>query len=181
MSEYSRSSLPPILCAHLLRKVDEKLIDLLSSLTPTEWDLPTVAPLWRVRDITAHLLDTSLRKLSMVRDSYYAEAVDVQSPEDVVTLVNRLNREGVSVYRRLSPPVLIGLMKSACEQSATFHESLDPFATAAFEVSWAGQSTSLNWFDTARELTERWHHQQQIRLATNRLGYSDARTLSSGS
>jgi len=28
----------------------------------------------------------------------------------------------------------------------------------------------VNWFDTARELTERWHHQQQIRLATNRPG-----------
>jgi hypothetical protein len=28
----------------------------------------------------------------------------------------------------------------------------------------------LNWFDTARELTERWHHQQQIRLATDRPG-----------
>jgi hypothetical protein len=28
----------------------------------------------------------------------------------------------------------------------------------------------LNWFDTARELTERWHHQQQIRLATKRPG-----------
>jgi hypothetical protein len=61
-------------------------------------------------------------------------------------------------------------MKSVCEQSATFHESLDPFARAAFAVSWAGEETSLNWFDTARELTERWHHQQQIRLATNRHG-----------
>jgi hypothetical protein len=39
-----------------------------------------------------------------------------------------------------------------------------------FNVSWAGEDESLNWFDTARELTERWHHQQQIRLATNRLG-----------
>jgi hypothetical protein len=28
----------------------------------------------------------------------------------------------------------------------------------------------LNWFDTARELTERWHHQQQIRLALGREG-----------
>jgi hypothetical protein len=25
--------------------------------------------------------------------------------------------------------------------------------------------TSVNWFDTAREYTERWHHQQQIRDA----------------
>jgi len=61
-------------------------------------------------------------------------------------------------------------MKIACEQSATFHESLDPFAPATFNVSWAGEETSPNWFDTARELTERWHHQQQIRLATNRPG-----------
>jgi hypothetical protein len=62
------------------------------------------------------------------------------------------------------------MMKLACEQSAAFHESLDPFAPATFAVSWAGEETSLNWFDTARELTERWHHQQQIRLATNRAG-----------
>jgi hypothetical protein len=70
----------------------------------------------------------------------------------------------------LSPKVLIDLMKEACEQSARFHESLDPFAPAAFAVSWAGEESSLNWFDTARELTERWHHQQQIRLATKRPG-----------
>ena len=160
----------PILCAHLLRKVDARLIDLLGSLTPAEWDLQTVAPLWQVRDVAAHLLDTTLRKLSMVRDQWQVEAVDIRSPQDVITLVNRLNREGVTIYRRLSPPILIDMMKRACEQSADFHESLDPFAPAAFSVSWAGEVTSLNWFDTARELTERWHHQQQIRLATNRPG-----------
>ena len=160
----------PILCSHLLSRVDERLIDLLSSLTPGEWDLKTIVPSWRVRDVAAHLLDTVLRKLSMVRDSCYVEAVSIRSPEDVITLVNRLNREGVTVYRRLSPKVLIGMMKEACEQSACFHESLDPFLPAAFAVSWAGEERSLNWFDTARELTERWHHQQQIRLATNRPG-----------
>jgi len=160
----------PILCAHLLRKVDEKLIELLSALAPDEWDLPTVAHLWKVRDVAAHLLDTALRKLSMVRDSCYVEAVAIRSPADVISLVNRLNREGVTVYRRLSPKILIGMMKEACDQSARFHESLDPFAPAAFSVSWAGEDSSLNWFDTARELTERWHHQQQIRLATDRPG-----------
>jgi uncharacterized protein (TIGR03083 family) len=159
-----------ILCAPLIRKVDEKLLDLLRSLTPDEWNLQTIAPAWKVRDVAAHLLDTVLRKLSLVRDSCYVEAVDIRSPQDVVALVNRLNREGVTVYRRLSPPVLIDLMMVACEQSARFHESLDPFAPAAFPVSWAGEEKSFNWFDTARELTERWHHQQQIRLATNRPG-----------
>jgi len=164
------STADPILCAHLLRRVDERLIDLLSSLTSSEWDIQTIAPLWKVRDVAAHLLDTALRKLSMARDSCYVERVNIRSPQDLITLVNCLNREGVTVYRRLSPPVLIDMMRVVCEQSARFHESLDPFARATFAVTWAGEETSLNWFDTARELTERWHHQQQIRLATNRPG-----------
>jgi uncharacterized protein (TIGR03083 family) len=164
------TNLDPILCAPLLRKVDAALIDLLRELTPAEWDLQTIAPQWKVRDVAAHLLDTALRKLSMVRDHNFVEPVDILSPEDLIALVNRLNREGVTVYRRLSPTMLIEFMSAACRQSADFHESLDPFAPATFAVSWAGEETSLNWFDTARELTERWHHQQQIRLASNRPG-----------
>src|SRR5208337_934899 len=164
------ASLDPILCAPLLRRVDNALIDLLRSLSPAEWDLSTVAPGWNVRDVAAHLLDTPLRKLSMVRDGCFVEAVSIHSPHHLAALVNGLNREGVTVYRRLTTLVLIDLMQAVCGQSADFHESLDPFAPAAFAVSWAGEETSLNWFDTARELTERWHHQQQIRLATNRPG-----------
>lgn len=160
----------PILCAHLIRKVDLLLLDLLAALRPDEWDLETVVPGWRVRDIAAHLLDTPLRKLSLVRDGWLVEQQPIRSGADVVSLVNRMNREGVIVFRRLSPPVLISLMTQVCRASADFHESLDPFAPAAFPVSWAGEERSLNWFDTARELTERWHHQQQIRLATDRPG-----------
>jgi len=158
----------PILCAPLLRRVDTKLIELLRDLHPEDWDRQTLAPAWKVRDVAAHLLDTVLRKLSMVRDRCFVEQLQIRSEQDVIDLVNRLNREGVAVYRRLSPPVLIEIMQSACRQSADFHEALDPFAPAEFNVSWAGESTSLNWFDTARELTERWHHQQQIREATKR-------------
>jgi uncharacterized protein (TIGR03083 family) len=160
----------PILCAHLLRKVDAKLLELLGSLRPDEWDLQTVAPEWRVRDVAAHLLDTVLRKLSLVRDGWLMEQAAIQSPQDLVALINRLNREGVTVYRRLSPTILMSLMSVACRENAQFHEALDPFAPAAFGVSWAGEERSLNWFDTARELTERWHHQQQIRHATGRPG-----------
>jgi hypothetical protein len=58
-------SLKPILCAPILRKVDAELIELLASLAPGDWDLQTVAPAWKVRDVAAHLLDTPLRKLSM--------------------------------------------------------------------------------------------------------------------
>lgn len=160
----------PILCAHLIRKVDDQLLDLLPSLQPAEWDLPTAAGTWQVRDVAAHLLDTALRKLSMGRDRCRVERIEIRSPQDLVDLINRLNREGVAVYRRLSPAVLCDLLQTACRQTADYYESLDPFANSAIGVSWAGEDTSANWFDTARELTERWHHQQQIRDAVGRPG-----------
>jgi len=164
------SGTEPILCAPIIRQVDQHLIELLTSLDAAEWNLPTIAPHWSVRDVAAHLLDTALRKLSIGRDKCFVEHVDIRSHQDVVALVNRLNREGVAVYRRLSPVVLIQLMQLTCDQAADFYESLDPFAAAAIGVSWAGETSSLVWFDNARELTERWHHQAQIRLATNRPG-----------
>ncbi|WP_348261868.1 maleylpyruvate isomerase N-terminal domain-containing protein [Telmatobacter sp. DSM 110680] len=164
------SGLKPILCAPVLHRVDAKLLELLRDLSADEWDIQTVAPAWKVRDVAAHLLDTVLRKLSMVRDGCFVETPEIHEEQEVVKLVNRLNGEGVQVFRRLSSSVLIDMMEMACRQSADFHESLDPFAQATFNVSWAGEPTSLNWFDTARELTERWHHQQQIRFATSRPG-----------
>jgi uncharacterized damage-inducible protein DinB len=108
------SGTQPILCAPIIRQVDQHLIDLLTSLDPADWELPTVAPEWSVRDVAAHLLDTALRKLSRGRDQCHVERVDIRSHQDVIKLVNRLNHEGVTVYRRLSPPVLIALMQLAC-------------------------------------------------------------------
>jgi hypothetical protein len=35
-------------------------------------------------------------------------------------------------------------------------------------VVWAGEWVSPNWFDIAREYSEKWHHQQQLRDATGR-------------
>lgn len=107
----------------------------------------------------------------MSRDRYWCGPRPViNSNEDLVALINRLNREGVDQYRRLSPAVLISLMEVASGQSAAYFQALDPMAAAPIGVSWAGENTSANWFDTAREFTERWHHQQQIRLAANRPG-----------
>jgi hypothetical protein len=87
-----------------------------------------------------------------------------------VAFINRMNAEGVAVLGRLSPAVVISLLRAASPQLCAHVAALDPFATAAFGVSWAGEQKSANWFDTAREYTERWHHQQQIRLATNKPG-----------
>jgi hypothetical protein len=129
-----------------------------------------VSPKWKVKDVAAHLLDTPLRGVSIGRDRYLAETPKINSPADLAAFINRLNQEGVAVYRRLSPTVLISLMEVAARLLAEFHASRDPHAIAPYGVSWAGEEQSANWFDTAREFTERWHHQQQIRLAVDKPG-----------
>jgi len=162
--------LEPILTAHLFDQVERLLIDLLRSLSSEEWEMQTIAGKWRVKDVAAHLLDTQLRKLSIVRDGCASERPTITSNADLVAFINRLNHEGVTIYRRLSPELLIFLMETVSKEYAMFHQSLNPFAKAAFAVSWAGEDTSENWFDTSREFTERWLHQQQIRLAVNKPG-----------
>lgn len=162
--------LKPILTAHLFPKLEAMLLDLLRSLSPEDWETQTVSPKWKVKDIAAHLLDTPLRGVSIARDAYLPESPQIHSSAELAAYINRLNQEGVNVYRRVSPAVLISMMEVASKMLAEYHAARDPLAQAPYGVSWAGEDTSANWFDTAREYTERWHHQQQIRLAANRPG-----------
>jgi uncharacterized protein (TIGR03083 family) len=163
-------SLQPIFTAHLFPKLEGMLIELLRSLAPQDWERQTLAPKWKVKDVTAHLLDTQVRKLAAARHGYKSENSKKLSPDQLVALINHLNAEGVRAYSQLSPDELISWMESASRDSAKYHRLIDPFARAMFPVSWAGEEESANWFDTAREFTERWHHQQQIRIAVEKPG-----------
>jgi len=166
----TRDPLQPIFTAHLFPKLEAKLIELLHGLAPEDWEKQTLAPKWKVKDVAAHLLDTQVRKLAAARRGYKPENSKKLSPEKLVALINSLNAEGVRQYSRLHPDELISRMEAASRESAEYHEALDPFGIAMYPVSWAGEEESANWFDTAREFTERWHHQQQIRLAVNKPG-----------
>lgn len=158
----------PILIAHLFAPLNDELVSLLHGLSADEWNAPTVAGLWTVKDIAGHLLDTKLRRLSMHRDAHTLPLPDDAFANGLGAFVNGMNREGVSWMRRLSPSILIEMHETYGRQMAAFFESLDPFAKARIGVSWAGEEESANWFDVARELTEQWHHQQQIRDAVGR-------------
>ena len=166
----ARVPLQPIFTAHLFPGLEGKLIELLRSLAPEDWEKQTLAPKWKVKDVAAHLLDTQVRKLAAAQHGYKSENSKKLSPAKLVTLIDSLNAEGVRQYSRLTPYDLISRMEAASKESAEYHQALDPFGAAMFPVSWAGEEESANWFDTAREFTERWHHQQQIRLAVNKPG-----------
>ncbi|WP_341840659.1 maleylpyruvate isomerase N-terminal domain-containing protein [Chitinophaga caseinilytica] len=67
----------PVHVAHLLPMLDAKLSELLRSLTPEEWQAQTVAKLWKVKDVAAHLLDSNICILSILRDGYFGEQADI--------------------------------------------------------------------------------------------------------
>ena len=150
----------------LLPELDRMLIKLLGALSTEDWEKQTIAPKWKVKDIAAHLLDGNLRTLSMLRDGYYGEKPEnINTYEDLVDFLNRLNADWVKATQRLSPEVIINLLEVSGKEYCEYLATLNLDANAAFPVAWAGENESKNWFHIAREYTEKWHHQQQIRLA----------------
>ncbi|HEX6899560.1 MAG TPA: maleylpyruvate isomerase family mycothiol-dependent enzyme [Thermoanaerobaculia bacterium] len=163
--------LEPLYVTELFPQVDARLIELLRSLDDEDWNRPTVAKLWRVKDIAAHLLDGNVRRLSIHRDGYSGDPPgEIGSHRDLVDYLNRLNADWVQAARRISPRILIGLLEETNREVYEFFRTLDPHGPAIFSVAWAGEEQSENWFDIARDYTERWHHQQQIRLAVGKPG-----------
>ncbi len=159
----------PVKTLHLFPVLDNLLIELLQSLKEEEWQLPTIAKSWTVKDIASHLLDGNLRTLSLSRDHYFGEpSSNIQSYSDLVTYLNQLNATWTSATKRLSPKVLIELLEITGKQFTAHLQTLSPFDEAIFPVAWAGQDKSENWFHIAREYSEKFIHQQQIREAVGR-------------
>jgi uncharacterized protein (TIGR03083 family) len=142
------------------------LLALLAELGEDDWARPTAAPGWSVKDVAAHLLGGDIWILSGKRDSFHSNP-EINSHSELIELVDRLNAEWVLAMRRLSPRLLRELLAFCGPQVEACFSALDPMKIGG-AVSWAGPEPAPVWFDLAREFTERWHHQQQIRDATGR-------------
>lgn len=161
----------PIFVVELLLELNQELIRLLRGLTPEDWQKPTLAKLWTVKDIASHLLDGNIRRISVQKDAYVGEPpAIIHSYQDLVAYLNQLNADWVKATRRISPRILINLLEQTGQEVYEVLKELDPYGKALYPVAWAGEEESQNWFDIAREYTERWHHQQQIRLTVNKPG-----------
>ena len=157
----------PLFTADLFPGLHEALMQLLRGLSTDDWTRPTVAGPWTVRDVVAHLVDGNVRQISFRRDglSPVSPRRPIESHADLVRFIDELNGVWVDAFQRVSPRLLVELLDLTGPETARVFAALDPFEPALFGVAWAGETSSTNWFDTAREYTERWHHQQQIRDA----------------
>jgi uncharacterized protein (TIGR03083 family) len=166
----------PIIVIDLFPEILDALLELLSGLSDDEWAAPTVCPGWSVKDLAGHLLGDDVGMLSRRRDGYRHSNAVFASWSDLVALINRQNAEWVETARCISPRLLCDMLRMTGAQISTFFRSLDPFALGG-PVDWAGPAPAPVWLDLAREYTERWHHQQQIRDAVGRPGMRDPRYL----
>ena len=155
---------------NLFPELTRELITLLRKLDSTEWDKASPIKDRTVKDLVSHLIDSSLRRLSLQRDNYTdaSRNVDIKSYPDLVDFIQELNKEWILATKRLSPKILLDLLEYSENQLFELFKSLKMHDKAIYPVAWAGETESENWFDIAREFTEKWHHQMQIRLAVNK-------------
>ncbi len=158
--------LEPVLVTHLFPEERAALLDVLRSLDLDQWELPTSCAGWTVGDVARHLVADDLGRLAWQRDGNPASrfsSADADTFEvELRAFINRQNEKWVEATRRLSQRIIIDLLEWGGRETQAHFESRDPDAPG-LGVAWAGESESANWFDLAREYTERWHHQAQIR------------------
>lgn len=145
-------------------------MEVLRALSPEDWSIKTIAGNWTVKDVTTHLLDGSLRVISLYRDDWEQQPGKITDYRTLVDYLNQLNAEWVLATRRLSPALLMEWLEASNEPYVRCLEQLDLLAPSRYSVAWAGEPVSTNAFHIAREYTERWHHQQQIREAVGMQG-----------
>ena len=146
----------------------EQLLQLLRQLPPAAWSRPTICPGWDVHDVVGHLVHDYVRRLSGTRDGHIAAWV--VPGEELAQSLNRVNQEFVLVARTFSARLLTDLIAHLGPQLDELWTGLQMDSLGG-AVSWVTPHVEAPvWLDVAREYTEFWVHQQQIRDAVGRPG-----------
>jgi uncharacterized protein (TIGR03083 family) len=165
----------PIIIIDLFLQERKQLLELFSEFEAEDWEKLTICPGWTVKDIGLHLLGDDIGYLSRARDQFsnpFFRNKDLHEWKSLIKNINEANELWVTATARISPTLLTDLLKLTGEQFYDYVRSLDQMAVGDV-VSWAGPDPAPVWLDTAREYTERWLHQQQIRDAVNKPGLKE--------
>ena len=170
---------------HRFPGLSTELLALLHSLAQADWQRPTACAGWSVKDVCAHLLGGNLGRLASRREQFpcpggadaalntiyalWEQLPGADGPfegfDGLLAWINLRNAQWVQAARQLSEEELKLALQATDQQLYEFFSSLPASSIAGPAVFWAGESQSYNWFDIAREYTEKWLHQQHIREA----------------
>lgn len=144
------------------RDVQLELLNLLRRLPRDGWSAPTVLPDWDVHSVALHLLGGDIGRLSGAWSGSRA-GFDVDFGQ-LAAGIESSNEEWVRAVRRIPPPLAVDLLQVTADRVTGLYAEADLWAPAT-PVAWTGTGPSPLWLDVAREYTERWVHQAQIREA----------------
>ena len=162
----------------LFRPLSNDFIELVRSFDPEMWNRPTCYPTWRVREIVSHLVQTALTRISIERDRFLPTAtIESVSFSGLSDHIDTRNDAWATATSGLSPELLVEFVEFVEPRLVALIENTDIRGEATFAVAWAGETNSRMRFDIAREFTERWHHQQQIREAVRTRSITETRYL----
>jgi uncharacterized protein (TIGR03083 family) len=153
----------------------ERLLELLGDLPAHEWNRSTGCPGWTVHDLVAHLVHDHLRRLSGTRDGHTPAWV---APDGgLASALHRTNEQFVAAARGISSRLLTDLIAHLGLQLDQLWVGLELDARGG-AVSWVQPDEEAPvWLDVAREFSEFWVHQQQIRDAVGRPDSSEPQAL----
>lgn len=167
---------PPLDTRPLYPLERRALLDLLGSLGPSDWARPTACPGWDVKDVAGHVVQDYLRRLSGSRDGH--RTLTVEEGEELPRALARANEAFVVAARALSGRVVRDLIAHLGPELDAMWQERDLDASSSIDVWWAAPGVAAPvWLDAARDYTEFWVHQQQIRDAVGRPGATEPALL----
>jgi hypothetical protein len=116
-----------------------------------------------VKHLALHLLDDDLGWLSRGRDGDRTGLLAMEDHSSFVAALAAKNQRWIDGTHGLSGRVLTDLLEWSGHEVDSYCGSLD--LQGLGHVSWADDGPVPTWFDIARDLTERWVHQMQMREA----------------
>ncbi|MBF0379346.1 MAG: hypothetical protein HQK72_17985 [Desulfamplus sp.] len=123
--------------------INTKLMELLMSLDSNDFNHPTQFIDWTVKDICSHLLDTSIRKLSLERDKYESpEEISINSYEELIKHITNLADRWALAFTGVSQKILIELICKYQNELYDYLSTLNMLEFSHFPVSWAGEEKS---------------------------------------
>jgi uncharacterized protein (TIGR03083 family) len=144
------------------------LVALLNALPPDRWRVKTAVPGWTVKDIALHLIDDDLGVLSRSRDGEDSGQLEWIDHRQFVQSLAAKNQRWIDGAQALSREVVIGLLRWTGVQLDEYYQTVKLDGDG--HVSWASDESVPMWLDIAREFTERWVHEMQIREGLDEVG-----------
>ena len=146
------------------------IIELLSEISPSQWQSPTPCPGWTVADIAAHLIDLDTMVISGALVDHEPQW---ESLTHVTNAGSKFTERGVDFRRGTAPDALLDQL------SATAQKLVDHLQTKeiGIQVPWVKGELSVDQFLSMRTF-DIWVHEQDIRAALNipgNLGSNPAR------